>query len=111
MGIGDKAVVCGIGLSRPAHCQCAWVMWGLLGSKKSSFISHTGKLLLLLMVFHICSDVPDLFLLPRCCMSCPQTCSGALISSGVPETLPSSLQLRSMDGSALTLSWEAAQMV
>lgn len=40
-------------LSRPAHCQCVWVTWGLLGSKRSSFTSgHTGKLLLL-MVFHI----------------------------------------------------------
>lgn len=97
-------------LSRPAHCQCVWVTWGLLGSKKSSFTSgHTGKLLLL-MVFHIHSDVPDLFLLPRCCMSCPRTCSGALISSGVPEILPSSLQLHLMDGSAFTLSWEAARM-
>lgn len=51
-------------LSRPAHCQCVWVTWGLLGSKRSSFTSgHTGKLLLL-MVFHIHSECQTCFCCP-----------------------------------------------
>lgn len=67
------------------------------------------KMLLLLMVFAKSSDLLDLVLLPRCCMSCRPTRSGALTSSGAPETLPSCPPLRLTGGSAFTPSWEAAR--
>lgn len=66
--------------------------------------------MLLLMVFAKSSDLLDLVLLPRCCMSCRPTRSGALTSSGAPETLPSCPPLRLTGGSAFTPSWEAAWM-
>lgn len=87
------------------------VTWSLTGSKKSRAVSEQAEELLLLDgVMHKSPDLLDLFLLLRSCMSCPQTHSGALISSGVPGTLLSCLRLRLMGGSAFTPSWEAAQM-
>lgn len=82
-----------------------------MGSKKGTPVSgQAGELLLLDVVLHKRRDLLDLFLLPRCCMSCPQTHSGALISSGVPGTPLSCLQLHLMGGSVFTPSWEAAWM-
>lgn len=80
------------------------------GQQKEQTSLRAEELLLLDGVMHGSPDLLDLFLLLRCCMSCPQTHSGALISSGVPGTLLSCLQLHLMGGSAFTPSWEAAQM-
>lgn len=82
-----------------------------VGSEKSRPVSGQAEELLLLdMMLHKSPDLLDFFLLPRCCMSCPRTHNGALISSGVLGTLLSCLRLLLMDESAFTPSWEAAQM-
>lgn len=82
-----------------------------MGSKNNRPVSgQAGEMWLLDVVLHKSPDLLDLFLLPRYCMSCPQTHNGALTSSGVPGTLLSCLRLHLTGGSAFTPSWEVARM-
>lgn len=59
MGIGDKAVVCGVGLSRPAHCQ-----WGCWGARRAAS-SHVRESCC------CCSWYLIYALMCRTCFCCP----------------------------------------